>query len=241
MGVKFCPYCGRELRTNKSKQCAHCYKSWHNDLVTPNSEINEYLTTIKNKGFFDNIDSRQPEDFKLLVSAKSLANDNRDEFIELCNKQISLTPDYDLPYIWVSNAKNAQGSTTGSIEILIRGLKRCKKVSSILSKLGERYLFEVKDVELSIISFSKAIMAQEPPRSHHLSYLYFAYICIFSDYGNAGTKALRLAREIYGFGDIDLDNKTQFDIKTLIESNYKLSQSLVIYFLQILIEQNRMD
>ncbi len=241
IGITFCPYCGRELRTNKSKQCAYCFRSWHNNLVTPDSDIKEILSSIKKKEFHDNKDSRQPEDFELLVSAKSLTNDNRDEFINLCNKQITLTPDYDLPYIWVSNAQNAQGNVTNSIASLIKGLGYCKNYSSILSKLGERYLFEVKDAESSIILFSKSIMAQEPPRSRHLSYLYFAYICIFSEYGNAGTKALKIARKIYGFGDIDLDNKTQYDIKTLIESHYQRSQSLVIHFLQILREQNRMD
>jgi len=26
-----CPYCGEALRTEKAKQCAHCFKSWHNN------------------------------------------------------------------------------------------------------------------------------------------------------------------------------------------------------------------
>ena len=241
IGIKFCPYCGRELRTNKSKQCSYCYKSWHNNLVSPSSGIKGLLPNIKNKEFHDKKDSRQPEEFDLLVSAKTFASDNRNEFINLCNEQIILTPDYDLPYIWVSNGQNALGNTNDSITILIKGLGCCKKLSGILNKLGERYLFEIIDIELSITLFSKAIMAQEPPRSDHVSYLYFAYICIYSDYGNAGKKALKIARKIYGLGDIDLDNKTQFDIKTIIESDYKRCQSLVIHFLQILIEQNRLD
>jgi hypothetical protein len=26
-----CPFCGKPLRTKKSKQCPHCFKSWHNE------------------------------------------------------------------------------------------------------------------------------------------------------------------------------------------------------------------
>jgi len=239
--IKLCPYCGKELRTSKAKQCAHCFKSWHDNSATPNSNTKELLSSVTKMEFHDKKDPRQPENFELLISAERLARDNRYRFIDLCNDQIFLTPDYDLPYIWVSNAQNALGNTKGSIATLIKGLEHCKKFSGILCKLGERYLLETKDVESSIILFSKAILAQEPSRSDYQSYLYFAYICKFSDYGNAGKMALRIARKISRLGDIDLDSKTQFDIKTLMKSDYERSQSLVAHFLRVLLEQSRID
>ena len=33
-GELVCPYCGGVLRTNKAKQCPHCFRSWHNEKDT---------------------------------------------------------------------------------------------------------------------------------------------------------------------------------------------------------------
>lgn len=197
------------------------------------------VSQVKQKCFEDSEDLRAPEEFEILLEARRVANDSSAEFVTLCNKQISLTPDFDMPYLWLSNGQNAQGDTEASIATLLQGLEYCKKTSSILGKIGERFLHEKHDIEGAIVFIAKSISAQTPMRTNHQAYLYFGYFCIFTEYGNAGEKALKVARGIYG--DIDLNSGAQNEIKSLISLSYQTSQKLVFHYIQILREEGRID
>ena len=90
-------------------------------------------------------------------------------------------------------------------------------------------------------AFGQAILAQEPPRSSHDEYLYFGYICQFGDYGNAGKKAIAIARKIYGVGGIDLTDETQLEIRHAVAPNHRTLDPILRSLIQMMLAEGRID
>lgn len=197
----------------------------------------QLVELIADGGFRDADDSRDYQEFELLKTAINMEV-KQDEFLELCSEQISQTPDYDLPYLWASGALQGLGRRDEAISILVEGLRRCKRASNLLQKLGVRFL-ESGDPSLMTTLFAEAIQTQAPMRSSYEPYLYYSYVCKFSEYGNLAEKSLAIARGI--FGDIDLDFESQDEIRRLTETDLEGVQNVVRLFLPEMLERGTMD
>lgn len=173
------------------------------------------VPALVEREYHDGEETRVPTQFETLRVIMDRAADDPAGCLALCLAQVDATPDYDMPRLWASNFYNTLGDTTRALQTLEHGLTVCKKVSNLLGKMGERYI-ENKSPFLASICFAKSILAQEPLRSDHSSYLYFAYICHAADYGNAGQKSLVIAQKIWG-GPIDLNDDTKMEVTVVIE------------------------
>ena len=189
--------------------------------------------------YHDGAEDRVPTQFETMRAVMERARADPAGCLALCLKQIGETPDYDMPRLWASNFQNALGDKAGSLQTLEQGLTSCKKVSNLLGKMGERYIEKGSPI-LATVCVAKSILAQEPPRSDHTSYLYFAYICNATDYTNAGQKSLAIAQRIWG-GAIDLDDETQMEVLAVIGPHREQLQQLVRPLIATMLEQGRID
>lgn len=199
----------------------------------------QLVEMIAKNGFLDKDEPRHYQEFSLLMSAyRDLEKGDTDECLRLCQEQISQTPDFDLPYLWASGVLQGHGAQDDAIATLVTGLRKCRKVSSLLQKLGVRYL-EQRDAVMMTTLVAKAIQSQEPSRSDEEAYLFFSYICKFGEYGNAAKKSLAIAQGI--FSDIDLDLASQEEIRSLVMSDVGSVQSVIQCCLPQMIELGKMD
>jgi len=188
----------------------------------------------------DQSEERDPASFPRLAEVMRLARQDPARCLRLCREQITETPDYDVPYVIASNFEASGGDWHAAMQTLAQGLDRCRRVSALLTKQGQRYL-DSGDVTRMTLAFGQAILAQEPPRSSHDEYLYFGYICLFGDYSNAGRKAIHIARTIWGEGAIDLTDETQADIKRIVESDQQRLDPILRSLIKTMLAEGRID
>jgi hypothetical protein len=204
---------------------------------TASPQITTTLTIAPDR--HDQPEQRDPATFPRLAEVMRLVRTDPALCLKLCREQINETPDYDVAYIWASNIEDSAGDVRAALETLQRGMSQCKRVSALLEKQGECYLAS-KDVVRMTLAFGQAILAQEPPRSQHAAYLYFGYICLFGDYGNAGNKAIAIARAI-DRRRIDLTYDTQVEIRQTVAPNQQRLDSMLRSFIQLMLQENRID
>ncbi|MBN8509603.1 MAG: hypothetical protein J0L57_13465 [Burkholderiales bacterium] len=212
---------------------------WKRLFGGPSSANSQPALAFVEAEYHDGAEDRVPTEFETLRVVMERARSDPAGCLALCLKQIEATPDYDLPRLWASNFQNSLGDKAGALQTLEQGLTSCKKVSNLLGKMGERYI-ENRSPLLATVCVAKSILAQEPLRSDHSSYLYFSYICSATDYPNAGQKSLAIAQRIWG-GPIDLDDETQMEVLAVIGPHRDQLQPLVRPLIAAMLEQGRID
>jgi hypothetical protein len=212
---------------------------WKKLFGGPSSDKSQSVPAFVEVEYHDGAENRVPTEFETLRVVMERARDDPTGCLALCLKQIVATPDYDLPRLWASNFQNSLGDRAGALQTLEQGLTSCKKVSNLLGKMGERYI-ENRSPILATVCVAKSILAQEPLRSDHSSYLYFAYICNATDYPNASQKSLAIAQRIWG-ELIDLDDETQMEVLAVIGPYREQLQPLVRPLIAAMLEQGRID
>lgn len=180
--------------------------------AAPPAVVVEAASIVEKTDFHDQPETRSETDFPLLREAVTLATKDTARALVLCRQQISETPDFTMPYLWVSNFQNSSGKAADAIKTLLEGL-HSRKVSDVLTKMGVR-LTEMGEASLAVHCLAKAILAQEPKRSYHETYLYWSHICRAAGFGDLANRAAAIAQKLY-FG-VDLNDRTISELKSLI-------------------------
>jgi len=240
-----CRLCGAKILPATAERndglCAPCSRDaeYEKKRVDDEKALEDAGRQIAEREFHDVNEPRVPEDFERLRELMALDDEDRGRCLDLCLEQVEETPDFDLPIIWASNFQVTEVSFAASVATLVQGLHECRRVSWILNKLGERALDRNEPV-VATVALAKSILAQEPPRSSHDSYLNFAYVCRYSDFEDASENAYAIARGIWG-GPIDLTDYEKSRIQNVVTAEMEKLQPLVRSCIFEMMKEGRMD
>jgi len=191
-----CQYSGAYTSLTKDKGSGLSVRCLRYDIV-PNEKKSsdnlifkqeENVTSIENnidKIYIDKKETRkwnEIDDFKniynLFIEAQQSYYDKNDNtiFKIFLNKLPSIEKynDFDITYTWTAKAYAALGDKKEAEKILINGLKKCKRVSVILSELGNLH-YEMKNQRAIVWWIQSCIAGNES----YMPYLYLSYAAGF--------------------------------------------------------------
>lgn len=122
------------------------------------------------------------DDFKsvhdiFIEAQQAYYNSNNNKGFKKLLKKLPLIEkynDFDIIYIWTSKSHSALGDKKRAEKILIDGLKKCKRVSILLSELGNLY-YE----KMNYLAFAWWIQSCIAGNESYMPYLYLSYAAGF--------------------------------------------------------------
>lgn len=122
-----------------------------------------------------------------ILKVRSDSSDKWDLAKSIFEDEIKKMPDYDVPYIWLSDYyRNYTHEIGQALDILNKGVKLCIRKTSLLNEMGEISLLDERNIRNAVHYFAESIKisrGRKSPNDYTFQNSYLYLNAIFAYYG----------------------------------------------------------